>query len=87
MRAADIEPLGGPQGVFDSSGEGSTIQNKYTPEQITDFRESALTEVEDPTDTRGFFESVLDGDLKQAFIPDSRAFTEQKDYLRNTPLF
>ena len=78
MRAQNIP---GDLSEFDAAS-GSGQRDVYSPEQIQDFRESALTEVEDPTDTRGFFESVLDGDLKQAFIPDSRAFTEQKDYLR-----
>ena len=54
-----------------------TVQ-EYSSEQLQDFK-SKLTPV---IDQRGFFESIREGDLKQAFLPDTAAFEEKKDYIR-----
>ena len=54
-----------------------TVQ-EYSSEQLQDFK-SKLTPV---IDQRGFFESIREGDLKQAFLPDTRAFQDKKDYIR-----
>ena len=57
-----------------------TVQ-EYSSEQLQDFK-SKLTPVVGQKDTRGFFEALGDGDLKQAFLPDTAAFEEKKDYIR-----
>ena len=54
-----------------------TVQ-EYSSEQLQDFK-SKLTPV---IDQRGFFESIREGDLKQAFLPDTAAFEDKKDYIR-----
>ena len=54
-----------------------TVQ-EYSSEQLQDFK-SKLTPV---IDQRGFFESIREGDLKQAFLHDTAAFDEKKDYIR-----
>ena len=57
-----------------------TVQ-EYSSEQLQDFK-SKLTPVVGQKDTRGFFEALGDGDLKQAFLPDTAAFEDKKDYIR-----
>ena len=62
---------------------------EYSSEQLQDFK-SKLTPVVGQKDTRGFTESMVDvftdpnklGSLKQAFLPDTRAFEDKKDYIR-----
>jgi len=62
-----------------------TVQ-EYSSKQLQDFK-SKLTPV---IDQRGFTESMVDvftdpnklGSLKQAFLPDTRAFQDKKDYIR-----
>jgi len=64
----------------------ATTDKDYTPQQLQDFK-SQLTPV---IDQRGFTESMVDvfteddklGSLKQAFLPDTRAFQDKKDYIR-----
>jgi len=69
---------------------------EYLPHQVEKFRKtgSALTLMTDPAtgkvDERGFFESIIDvgtepdkwKSLQQAFLPDTRAFQDKKDYIR-----
>jgi len=87
MQAAKIVPSG-PLGYGKDGGTG----HEYSPQQVEAFR-TGLTPVTSPagdTDQRGFTESMVDvfteddklGSLKQAFLPDSRAFQDKKDYIR-----
>ena len=66
---------------------------EYTPHQVAGFRKSALTPITASAgdiDRRGLFEALGDvvteedkwGSLKQAFLPDTRAFQDKKDYIR-----
>ncbi len=85
------------QGVKFDPATGQEIQGiagqEYTPHQVKQYRKSALTPITAPAggiDQRGFTESMVDvfteddklGSLKQAFLPDTRAFQDKKDYIR-----
>ena len=76
MRAKGVRPEGTEVTADPNTGE-QTLQS-YTPQQLQDFK-SELTPV---VDKRGFFEAIREGDLKQAFLPDTRAFQDKKDYIR-----
>jgi len=90
MTKAGVVPLEEGPAQYDETG--TYIGPGYTQEQIDTFtaqkgKGSALTPV---GDQRGFFESMWDvgtepdklGSLKQAFLPDTRAFQDKKDYIR-----
>lgn len=82
MRAANI--VG--EGNLNYDPNTAKTDKDYTPQQLQDFK-SKLTPV---VDNRGFVESLWDvateddklGSLKQAFLPDTRAFQDKKDYIR-----
>ena len=85
MEAANIPKQGAAE--FDPLTGTDIGGASYTPEQIETFKaspagQSALTEITDPIDERGFWESMGQGDLKQAFLPDARAFKDNPDYIR-----
>ncbi|MDB4313325.1 hypothetical protein N9977_00105 [bacterium] len=79
MRTQNVVPQGTEVTADPNTGE-QTLQS-YTTEQLQDFK-SQLTPVVGQKDTRGFFEALGDGDLKQAFLPDTAAFEDKKDYIR-----
>lgn len=90
MTQAGVVPLEEGPAQYDEAGK--YIGPGYTQEQIESFTAqqtpggSALT----PVDKRGFTESIFDvfteddklGSLKQAFLPDTAAFEDKKDYIR-----
>ena len=87
MRAAGVVPEGPLE--YDPNTVSSET---YSPKQLQDFK-SALTPITASAgdiDRRGLFESLGDvvteedkwGSLKQAFLPDTRAFQDKKDYIR-----
>ena len=87
MQAAKIVPSG-PLGYGKDGGTG----HEYSPQQVEAFRTglTPITASAGDIDQRGFTESMVDvftdpnklGSLKQAFLPDSRAFQDKKDYIR-----
>ncbi len=89
----EIETLSGQMKGANIVAEGDVIYDpakgtvqEYSSEQLQDFK-SKLAPV---VDKRGFTESIVDvfteddkwGSLKQAFLPDTAAFEEKKDYIR-----
>ena len=92
MTQAGVVPLEEGPAQYDEAGK--YIGPGYTQEQIESFTAqqtpggSALTPVD--VDKRGFTESIFDvftednklGSLKQAFLPDTAAFEDKKDYIR-----
>lgn len=89
MKAAEIVGEGAP--VYDPSGPGTGISPGYTDEQIDAFTKSGAGRTGlSGVDRRGAMESMVDvftepdkmGSIKQAFLPDSRAFDEKTDYIR-----
>lgn len=95
MTKAGVVALEEGPSQFDATGKYTGPG--YTQEQIAAFTAqqtpgSELTEVAgaDDIDRRGFIESLWDvgteddklGSLKQAFLPDTRAFQDKKDYIR-----
>jgi len=91
MRAEGIKTKGAPE--FDPLTGTDIGGSSYTDEQIETYRKSALTPITASAgdiDRRGFFESIIDvgtepdkwKSLQQAFLPDTRAFQDKKDYIR-----
>ena len=91
MRAQNVVPQGTQVTTDPNTGDPA---QSYTPEQLQAFK-SQLTPITgsagaDAIDRRGVIESLWDvateddklGSLKQAFLPDTRAFTDKVDYLR-----
>jgi len=83
MTKAGVVPLEEGPSQYDEAGK--YIGPGYTQEQIESFTAQQTpggSELTPVVDQRGFFESIREGDLKQAFLPDSRAFQDKKDYIR-----